>query len=192
MVWVLKNSAGANASDYYGAAPDYVWVVDESSAASFPAYNGSPSAAGASTEAPGAAPTATQTVAPAPASDPHVSAAAGTSGADVFALDRGAVAAAMATPPSPVQIQGFSAAQGDKIDFSAVLAASYAPLSADSAQLRVTDHGGAAASLEFNVGNASHAFWVSLAQLDGIHASDAVNVSLDAAHTVHLTALWAI
>jgi hypothetical protein len=192
MVWVLKNSAGADAQDYDGAAPDYVWVADESSAASFPAYNGLPSVAGASTEATSAASTGTQPAAAIAASDPHQSATTGTSGPDVFVLDRGTVTAAMATPPSPVEIQGFSAAQGDKIDFSAVLAASYAPLSADSAQLRVTDHGGAAAALEFNVGNASHAFWVSVAQLDGIHVGDAVNVSLDAAHTVHLTALWAV
>ncbi|MEA2878649.1 MAG: large repetitive protein [Hyphomicrobiales bacterium] len=192
MVWVVKNSSGAN---YGGGATDYVWVADEPSATHSPIYNApqNPAPAGVAPTGYNGVPAEEQHTPPAsPAGDPAPSATTGTSGADTFVLDRGTLAAATATPPAPLQIQGFNAAQGDTLDFSAVLAASYAPLSADTVQLRLTDHGGAAAALEFNVGAANHAFWVAVAQLDGIHAGDAVNVSLDAGHTLHLTALWAV
>src|SRR5436190_1722090 len=64
-----------------------------------------------------------------------VGAVAGTPHADVFPLDIATVNAAVAPVPQPAQITGYSALQGDVIDFSAILHGSYAPLTPDTAQL---------------------------------------------------------
>jgi hypothetical protein len=120
-------------------------------------------------------------------------AAAGTPGPDVFALDRTALVAATAVPPSIALISDYKAAQGDVIDFSSVLQASYAPLPADNVQLRVAEDAGAAfATLQLNAGSATSPFWLGLAKLDGVHLGDAVNISLDATHMVHLNATWLV
>jgi hypothetical protein len=112
---------------------------------------------------------------------------AGTPGADVFPLDIGTVMAAVAPVPTLVQISGYSAGQGDVVDVSAVLRGSYAPLTADSAQVRVAEAASNAfATLDFNAGSAQDPHWVALAKLDGVQAGETVNVVLDASHTVEL------
>jgi hypothetical protein len=111
----------------------------------------------------------------------------GTPGADVFPLGIGTVMAAVAPSPTLVQISGYNAAQGDVVDVSAVLRGSYAPLTADSAQVRVAEAASnAVATLDFNVGTAQNPHWVALAKLDGVQAGDTVNIVLDTSHTVEL------
>lgn len=130
---------------------------------------------------------ASESAAPAPALPSVV----GTPGADVFAVDIATLNAAVAVPPAVLPITGYSAAQGDVIDFSAILRGSYAPLTPDSTQLRVTEAAsGNSATLDFNVGTAQHPHWVALAALDGVHAGDTIKVALDANHTVELHSAW--
>jgi hypothetical protein len=117
----------------------------------------------------------------------------GTPGPDVFVLDKSTLAAATAVPPSVVLIPDYKASEGDLIDFSSLLQVSYAPLPADAVQLRVAEDASAAfATLQLNVGSAANPFWTAVAKLDGVHAGDAVHVSLDATHTVHLSAGWLV
>jgi len=120
-----------------------------------------------------------------------LAAVAGTPGADVFPLDIWTLMAAVAPTPEVVQISGYSAAQGDVVDLSAVLRGSYAPLTAETAQVRVTEDASAAfATLDFNAGSAQDPHWVALAKLDGVQAGDTVSVALDATHTVALQSTW--
>ena len=115
----------------------------------------------------------------------------GTPGADVFVVAIATLTAAVAPTPALAEISGYSATQGDVIDFSAILRGSYAPLTADSAQLRITqDASGTFATLDFNVGTAQDPHWTALAKLDGVQIGDAVNVALDATHTVQLNSAW--
>ena len=98
-------------------------------------------------------------------------------------------------PPSAsiAVISDYKASDGDLIDFSSLLQISYAPLSADAAQLRVAEDVSATfATLQLNVGNAANPFWTAVVKLDGVHAGDAVNALLDATHTVHLSAGWLV
>ena len=124
-----------------------------------------------------------------PSSSTPAPAAVGTPGADVFPLNIATLNAAVAPAPQLAQITGYSASQGDVIDFSAILRGSYAPLTPDTTQLRVTASS-TSATLDFNIGTAEHPHWTELATLDGVHAGDTVNVALDATHTVHLQASW--
>ena len=130
---------------------------------------------------------------PAPAT-PAVSAqpaVSGTPGADTFALDIATVQAAVAPSPVLAEISGYSAAQGDVIDFSAILRGSYAPLTPDTTQVRVTeDASGSFATLDFNAGTTQNPHWTALARLDGVQLGEAVNVALDATHTVQLHSAW--
>jgi hypothetical protein len=117
--------------------------------------------------------------------------AAGTAGADAFVLDASVVASAAGFGLALPHIEGYSAAQGDTLDFSALtpaelpggLAAALA-----SGDVRVAeDASGAYATLQVHAGTGADD-WSSVAQLDGVHAGDAVNVALDAAHVLHLHA----
>jgi hypothetical protein len=125
--------------------------------------------------------------------NPAPLAIAGTPGPDVFVLDKTTLAAATAVPPSFPLIPDYKASEGDLIDFSSLSQVSYAPLPADAVQLRVAEDASAAfATLQLNVGSVANPFWTTVAQLDGLHAGDAVHVSLDATHTVHLSAGWLV
>jgi hypothetical protein len=124
-----------------------------------------------------------------PSSSAPALAAVGTPGADVFPLNTATLNAAVAPAPQLAQITGYSASHGDVIDFSAILHGSYAPLTPDTTQLRVTASS-TSATLDFNIGTAEHPHWTALATLDGVHAGDTVNVALDATHTVHLQVAW--
>jgi hypothetical protein len=115
----------------------------------------------------------------------------GTPGADTFALDIATVQAAVAPSHVLAEISGYSAAQGDVIAFADILRGSYAPLTPDTTQLRVTeDASGTFATLDFNAGSAHDPRWTALAKLDGMQLGDAVNVVLDATHTVQLHSAW--
>jgi hypothetical protein len=124
-----------------------------------------------------------------PSSSTPAPATVGTPDADVFPLNIATLNAAVAPAPQIAQITGYSASQDDVIDFSAILRGSYAPLTPDTTQLRVTASS-TSATLDFNIGTAEHPHWTELATLDGVHAGDTVNVALDATHTVHLQASW--
>lgn len=122
---------------------------------------------------------------------PLQSAASGTAGADTFALDIKILTAAVAQPSVLAEISGYSAAQGDVIAFADILRGCYAPLTPETTQLRVTeDASGTFATLDFNAGSAQDPRWTALARLDGVQLGDAVNVALDATHTVELHAAW--
>lgn len=127
---------------------------------------------------------------PAP-SGPAPTDVTGTSGADTFLVHTGTLAAAVATPPTIPQFSGYSAAQGDVIDFAAMRAVAFIASTPDSSLVRVTAEPNASfATFEFNFGTAEHPNWTALAKLDGVHTGDTVNVALDATHTVQLQAAW--
>jgi hypothetical protein len=205
MAWIFKNPA--DALEFFDAAAAggetwYSWVVDHLpsllpsplNALDFqqPQNGADPQIGAAGPDAPAAgpdAPAAVQIAAPTLAIGVSQPAVAGTPGADVFPLDYAALLAAVAPLPTVAQISGYSAAQGDVVDVSAILRGSYAPLTADNAQVRVSEDASAAfATVDFNVGTAANPHWVALAKLDGVQAGDAVNVVLDATHTVALHA----
>jgi hypothetical protein len=104
---------------------------------------------------------------------------AGGGGADTFAFDP----AILTAPAAPVtHIADYSAAQGDVFDFSALQVA-------DATKVRVLeDASNAFATLQVQAAGAAADSWINLAQLDGVHAGDPVNVALDAAHVAYLHA----
>jgi hypothetical protein len=102
-----------------------------------------------------------------------------------------------ATPlnaPTPAQIThvaDYSAAQGDTFDFSAITSAFHNSGVSDALVVRaVEDASGKFATLQVDhidpMGLPSAPNWVSVAQLDGAHSGDAVNVLIDNNHSVHL------
>jgi len=115
---------------------------------------------------------------------------AGGAGADTFVLEQ----AILSTSAPVTHIADYTALQDDLIDLSA-LALAPTPLQVGGGgagqpidQVRVAeDASGAFAALEVN--NAGH--WTEVAQLDGVHAGDAVNVVVDGTHQQHqLHAAW--
>ncbi|MEJ0075774.1 MAG: cadherin domain-containing protein [Alphaproteobacteria bacterium] len=113
----------------------------------------------------------------------------GGAGADAFVFDQ----AVLTAPAAQVtHIADYSAMQGDIIDVSAIVTLPPvmrgAPAPTDADMVRVAeDASGAFATLQ--VSNAGQ--WTAVAQLDGVHAGDAVNVVLDATHAQHqLHAAW--
>jgi hypothetical protein len=114
---------------------------------------------------------------------------AGGGGADTFIFGQGVLTAPAA---SVTHIADYSALQGDIIDVSAIVTlppiVRGGPAPTDADMVRVAeDTSGAFATLEVSGGG----HWTAVAQLDGVHAGDAVNVALDATHTPHqLHAAW--
>jgi hypothetical protein len=112
----------------------------------------------------------------------------GTAGADSFAMD---VSTVQAQQAQIAHVAGYSAAQGDTFDFSA-LTQSNLPSGVAAAlaagDFRVAeDAGGTFATLQLHYG-AGDNDWASIVHLDGVHVGDPVNVALDAAHVAHLHA----
>jgi VCBS repeat-containing protein len=114
----------------------------------------------------------------------------GGAGADTFVFGS-------ATPlnaPTPAQIThvaDYSAAQGDTFDFSAITSAFHNSSVSDALVVRaVEDASGKFATLQVDhidpMGLPSAPNWVNVAQLDGAHSGDAVNVIIDNNHSVHL------
>ena len=94
--------------------------------------------------------------------------------------------------PSPLTyVADYSAAQGDTFDFSAITSAFHNSNVSDSLVVRaVEDASGKFAMLQVDhinpMGLPSAPNWVNVAQLDGAHAGDSVNVLIDNNHSVHL------
>jgi hypothetical protein len=102
-----------------------------------------------------------------------------------------------ATPldaPTPAQIThvvDYHAAQGDTFDFSAITSAFHNSSVNDSLVVRaVEDASGKFATLQVDhidpMGLPSAPNWVNVAQLDGAHSGDAVNILIDNNHSVHV------
>jgi large repetitive protein len=123
----------------------------------------------------------------------------GGAGADTFVFGPDIhLASATAPTAQPItHVADYSAAQGDTFDFSALTTAFHASGIADNSLVRaVEDSSGTFATLQLNTtpdqpaafGAAPQAGvpnWVNVAQLDGAHAGDAVNVLLDSHLAVH-------
>jgi hypothetical protein len=98
---------------------------------------------------------------------------------------------AAADAPAPVtHVTDYHFAEGDSFDFSALTSQFHATGFDDSMIVRaVEDPSGGFATLQVNnVEGASHGRgnWVSIAQIDGAHAGDAINVLVDSHSAVHL------
>jgi cytochrome oxidase Cu insertion factor (SCO1/SenC/PrrC family) len=94
------------------------------------------------------------------------------------------------TPAQITHVADYHAAQGDTFDFSALTSAFHNSSVNDSLVVRaVEDASGKFATLQVDhidpMGLPSAPNWVNVAQLDGAHAGDAVNVLIDN-HSVHL------
>jgi hypothetical protein len=94
------------------------------------------------------------------------------------------------TPAQITHVADYSAAQGDTFDFSAITSAFHNSGVSDALVVRaVEDASGKFATLQVDhidpMGLPSAPNWVSVAQLDGAHAGDAVNIWIDN-HSVHL------
>jgi hypothetical protein len=87
------------------------------------------------------------------------------------------MAAHDATPPVLItHLADYSAAQGDTIDVSALF-------SPGSGQVQAhEDASGSFAILQVSSDPAHGSQWISIAQLDGVHEGDAINVIVDATH----------
>ena len=113
----------------------------------------------------------------------------GGAGGDRFVFDNAAYADATAAVPLVDYINdydrgnssAYSAAEGDQIDLSALLAAAYGAGQAVGALVRVVQNGdstGALVQVDTD-GTVNGIHWVTIAQLDGIHIGNAVNAVLD-------------
>jgi hypothetical protein len=94
------------------------------------------------------------------------------------------------TPAQVTHVADYSAAQGDSFDFSAITSAFHNSSVNDSLVVRaVEDASGKFATLQVDhidpMGLPSAPNWVNVAQIDGAHAGDAVNILIDN-HSVHL------
>jgi hypothetical protein len=95
------------------------------------------------------------------------------------------------TPAQVTHVADYSAAQGDTFDFSAITSAFHNSGVNDSLVVRaVEDASGKFATLQVDhidpMGLPSAPNWVNVAQLDGAHSGDAVNVLIDSHSSVHL------
>ena len=114
----------------------------------------------------------------------------GGAGADNFVFGSG-IHLDGPTPSPLTHVADYSAAQGDTFDFSALTSAFHNSSVSDSLVVRaVEDASGKFATLQVDhidpMGLPSAPNWVSVAQLDGAHAGDAVNILIDNNHSVHL------
>jgi hypothetical protein len=95
------------------------------------------------------------------------------------------------TPAQITHVADYSAAQGDTFDFSAITSAFHNSGVNDSLVVRaVEDASGKFAMLQVDhidpMGLPSAPNWVNVAQLDGAHSGDAVNILIDSHSSVHL------
>ena len=95
------------------------------------------------------------------------------------------------TPAQITHVADYSAAEGDTFDFSAITSAFHNSSVNDSLVVRaVEDASGKFATLQVDhidpMGLPSAPNWVNVAQLDGAHSGDAVNILVDNNHSVHL------
>jgi Ca2+-binding RTX toxin-like protein len=120
---------------------------------------------------------------------------AGGGGADTFVFDQAPQPTA-SSPAAAAHIADYSALQGDTIDLSAITGGMTGPYVTDAMLIRAAEDGsGAFATLQVNVPNGvdRDEHWVDIAQLDGVHAGDALNVVLDPSHALHqIHAEWLV
>ena len=114
-----------------------------------------------------------------------------TAGPDTFVFAN--VAAGAQAAPAVTVIENYNFAQGDKFDFSAITSQFHGSGLGDALIVRaVEDVSGTFATLQVDTmdprGLPGPAHWVNVAQIDGAHTGDAVNVLIDGA-AVHLTQL---
>jgi hypothetical protein len=113
----------------------------------------------------------------------------GGGGADTFVFGPG-IQLNAPTPAQITHVADYSAAHGDTFDFSALTWTFHNSSVSDALVVRaVEDASGRFATLQVDhidpMGLSSAPNWVSIAQIDGAHAGDAVNVVIDN-HSVHL------
>ncbi|MBR1143456.1 cadherin domain-containing protein [Bradyrhizobium sp. AUGA SZCCT0431] len=116
----------------------------------------------------------------------------GGGGADNFVFAHVDVHAA--APPPVTHVGDYSYAEGDRFDFSALTSQFHATGFSDGMIVRAVEDGsGQFATLQVNAndpyGPPAAANWVSVAQIDGAHSGDALNVLIDSHSGVHLTQL---
>jgi large repetitive protein len=112
----------------------------------------------------------------------------GTSGSDTFRFANVDVHAA--TPPPITHVADYSFAQGDTFDFSALTSPLHASSVSDALVVRaLEDPSGSFATLQVNTGDCSLGLkvsnWVNVAQIDGAHAGDQIDVLVDSQSAVH-------
>jgi hypothetical protein len=95
------------------------------------------------------------------------------------------------TPAQVTHVADYDAAEGDSFDFSAITSAFHDSSVSDALVVRaVEDASGKFAMLQVDHidprGLPSAPNWVNVAQLDGAHAEDSVNVQIDSHSAVHL------
>jgi hypothetical protein len=113
----------------------------------------------------------------------------GGGGADTFVFGPG-IQLNAPTPAQITHVADYSAAHGDTFDFSALTSAFHNSSVSDALVVRaVEDASGKFATLQVDhidpMGLPSAPNWVSVAQIDGAHAGDAVNIWIDN-HSAHL------
>jgi VCBS repeat-containing protein len=114
----------------------------------------------------------------------------GGAGADTFVFGP-SIPLNAPTPAQVTHVADYSAAHGDSFDFSAITSAFHNSGVSDSLVVRaVEDASGKFATLQADhidpMGLPSAPNWVNVAQLDGAHAGDSVNILIDNNHSVHL------
>ncbi len=121
----------------------------------------------------------------------------GGAGADRFVFDSFAYTDATAATPFVDHITdydrgnsgAYSAAEGDQINLSALVSAAYGSGQAVGALVRVVENGdGTGALVQVDVdGTGTGSHWTTIAQLDGIHLGDTVNVILSSSQPAGTT-----
>jgi hypothetical protein len=113
----------------------------------------------------------------------------GTAGADNFVFANVSVQGPAAPPIT--HVANYSFAQGDTFDFSALTSQSHGWQVGDASVVRAVEGAGGAAMLQINtvdgsMGSKVGSNWVSVAEIDGAHIGDTVNVLIDSNTAVHL------
>lgn len=111
----------------------------------------------------------------------------GGGGSDTFVFGSGVQVGAQA---QVTHVADYSATQGDRFDFSNLTQIIHAPEIPDAMAVRaVADASGAFSMLQINTnafGLKAGPTWADIAQLDGVHAGDAVDVVIGAGTLAHL------
>jgi VCBS repeat-containing protein len=118
----------------------------------------------------------------------------GGAGADNFVFGPAILQPTASAPAAAAHIADYSALQGDTIDVSALLGYAQGMKVSDAMLAHAQeDASGGFATLQVNTDAGHGGNWVDIAQLDGVHAGDVVNVVLDPARATHqIHAEWLV
>jgi hypothetical protein len=113
----------------------------------------------------------------------------GTAGADNFVFANVSVQGPAAPPIT--HVANYSFAQGDTFDFSALTSQSHGWQVGDASVVRAVEGAGGAAMLQVNtvdssMGTKVGSNWVTVAEIDGAHIGDTVNVLIDSHSAIHV------